>query len=183
MSLASLLKKGSLRGFATATPATVATDKPDFLPSVATVATVAVAKAPDRAANDPTPDPDRWCWPVSAAMNTGEIDAFTARVAGFTGRGLVLADAEALADRLVNRDREKDVRRLCLECLHLAGYGAASWRCGNWQAAGVAIRARDAQLAGDLVCQLQRCEGFSDQYARAGSQPLNSQTHQSLTEM
>jgi hypothetical protein len=50
MSLASLLKKGSLRGVATATPATPATHSP-FRPR--TVATVAVANPPDRAANDP----------------------------------------------------------------------------------------------------------------------------------
>ena len=180
MSLANLIKKGSLHGFATATPATFATHHEENRGTVATVATVAVAKAPNRAANAPAPDSDRWCWPVSAAMNTGEIDTFTARLTLFTDKGLKLDDAETLADKLVIRDREKDDRRLCLECLHLAGYGAASWRCGNWQAAGVAIRARDAQLAGDLVCQLQRCEGFSDQYARVGSQPLNSQTHQSV---
>ena len=54
MSLANLIKRGSLRGFATATPATVATDRPLIPSSVATVATVAVAKAPDEAANDAT---------------------------------------------------------------------------------------------------------------------------------
>ena len=46
MTLASLLKKGSLRGAATATPATPATVDPLYPPSVATVATVAVAKSP-----------------------------------------------------------------------------------------------------------------------------------------
>ena len=53
MNLASLMKKGSLRGFATATLATVATDKPFISPSVATVATVNVAKAKNPAKNDP----------------------------------------------------------------------------------------------------------------------------------
>ena len=205
MSLADLMKKGSLRQLATVTVATVATSRAESLPSVASVATVSVATVQKQAANDPaqvlapsspckaasqvaiqTPvlqDLDRWCWPHCQAMTGREIDTFTARLALFTEKGLMLDDAEALADRLVIRDREKGGRRMCLECLHLAGHGAASWRCENWQAAGVAIRARDARVAGDLVCQLQRCEGFSDQYARAGSQPLNSQTHQSLTEM
>ena len=50
MSLAYLLKKGSLRGFATATSATSATHGP-FSPP--TVATVAVAKAPDTKVDDP----------------------------------------------------------------------------------------------------------------------------------
>ena len=53
MNLASLMKKGTLRGFATATPATVATDKPFISPGVATVSTVNVAKAKNPAKNDP----------------------------------------------------------------------------------------------------------------------------------
>jgi hypothetical protein len=43
-----------------------------------------------------------------------------------------------------------------LECIHLQRGG----RCGNWQAAGVAIRARDAQLPVDLLVLLQRCAGY-----------------------
>lgn len=111
------------------------------------------------AANDPAPDPDRWCWPHGTAMNGAEIDTFTARLARFTDKGLTLDDGEALADKLVKRDRESDDRRLCLECTHLAGH-AGSWRCGQWQRAGVAIKARDAGLPGDLVMQLQQCDGF-----------------------
>jgi hypothetical protein len=109
------------------------------------------------AANDPAPDPDRWCWLLSAAMNTAEIDTFTARLARFTDRGVILSDAESLADRLVIRDREQDDRAICLECSHLH----RGWRCGNWQRAGVAIRSRDAQLAPDFMHLLQRCDGFT----------------------
>lgn len=109
------------------------------------------------AANDPAPDPDRWAWPHSDAMNTGEIDTFTARLSRFTDKGLTLTDAEALADRLVIRDRETDDRRLCLECLHLHRGG----RCENWQRAGVAMTARDARLPGELVQRPQRCDGFT----------------------
>jgi len=112
------------------------------------------------AANDPAPDPaldpDRHCWPHSAAMNTAEIDTFTARLARFTVRGVIQGDAECLADRLVIRDREKDDRAMCLECTNLH----RGWRCGNWQRAGVAIRARDAQLAPEFMHLLQRCDGF-----------------------
>ena len=178
MSLASLLKKGSLRGFATATPATVATDKPFIASSVATVATVNVAKAQNPAANDPAQilalvstgkvstlvsketlvrnesvrsevrterpvsndavatqvaspraffnDPDRWAWPHSQAMNTVEIGTFTARLARFADKGIKLDAAQALADRLVTRDREADERRLCLECAHLAGHATGA---------------------------------------------------------
>lgn len=164
MSLADLMKKGSLRQFATVTVATVATVRPDSLPSVASVATVSVATAPKQAANDPaavTHDPDRWAWPHSQAMTGREIDTFTARLHHFTRRGLAEPDAEKLADKLVKRDREADDRRLCLECVHLAGHAAGAWGCRNWQRAGVAIKARDAGLSAALVNQPQRCDGFA----------------------
>ena len=59
MSLVSLLKKGSLRGTAAATPAIFATSAPLVL---STVATVAVAKRDELPANDPNspPDPNAW---------------------------------------------------------------------------------------------------------------------------
>jgi hypothetical protein len=220
MTLLAMLKKGGLRQSATATVATLATASTFFAPSVARVATVAVANLKLLAANDPatstmmqadlpTPDveglptsptssktidigtirppglspkllaaslaldaqiaagalldadSDRWCYPNSPAMNGAEIDLFARRQARFKNCGLPEDDAESLADKLVIRDRDLDGRRLCLECAHLGGYGQASWRCGNWQAAGVAIKARDHQLPVDLVQQLQRCDGFA----------------------
>lgn len=111
-----------------------------------------------------TEDPDRWCWPQSSAMNGAEIDTFVARLHKFTGKGLACNDGETLADKLLLRDREQDDRRVCLECWHFAGHGAGSWRCCNWQAAGVAIHSRDAQLPAILVVQLQRCDGFTDEH-------------------
>ena len=179
MSLADLMKKGSLRSLATVTGATGATDKPDSLPSVASVATVSVAIAQKQAANDPAQvlamvstlvsstaavidDPDRWCWPHSQAMTGREIDTFTARLHHFARRGLTEPDAQRLADKLVTRDRDADDRRLCLECAHLAGH-ASVWGCRNWQRAAIASKARDAQLPAALVIQLQRCDGFADQ--------------------
>jgi len=110
-------------------------------------------------ANDATPDPDRWCWPHSDAMNTREVDTFTARLARFTDRGMGLADAERLADALVQRDRAGEDRRACVECTHL--HGAGPWRCGNWKLADIAIKAADAQLPGELVTRQQRCPGFA----------------------
>jgi hypothetical protein len=106
-------------------------------------------------------DPDAFCWPHSTAMNGAEIDRCAARHHRFTDKGLTIAEGEALADKLVVRDREADDRRFCLECRHLSGYGKASWRCGNWQAADIAIRSHDTQLPADLVLQLQRCDGFT----------------------
>lgn len=105
-------------------------------------------------------NPDRWCWPASAAMNRVEIETFTARLSRFTDKGMTIAEGEVLADKLVIRDREQDGRHSCFECVSLTHSGG--WRCGNWQLAGVAIRTRDAQLSSELVHQLQRCNGFTN---------------------
>ena len=94
------------------------------------------------AANDPASDPDRWAWPHSSAMNGTEIDTFTARLARFTEQGLILADAEWLAGKLVTRDRDVDDRRLCLECCH----ARPGRRCDK--------------NAIFLLEQLQRCDHF-----------------------
>ena len=165
MSLADLMKKGSLRGFATVTVATAATVRPDSPPSVATVAPVSVATAQKQAANDPaavTHDPDRWCWPHGTAMTGSEIGTFTARLQHLMGRGLFALDAERLANKLVMRDREADERSLCLECAHLAGHAVPGWSCRNWQQAGLATYSWGAQLSPALVQLLQRCDGFKE---------------------
>ena len=137
--------------------------KPGFGGFVAPdMAPVPKTRGDSPAANDPAAGPDRWAWPHSAAMTGAEIDTFTARLARFTDRGMGLADADALADKLVTRDRESDDRRLCVECVHLAGHAAVNWGCKNWQRSGVAIKARNAQLSAALVYQTQRCGGFKD---------------------
>ena len=203
MSFADLIKKGSLRQFATVTVATAATVKPQTPSTVASVATVSVATAQKQAtnesasaelpvqenlkkpqlavvsdlanlalknlpkpalpvaANDPAQVPervagdavaslirretsvrkqlvrsevrtetlfcstaavkldlDRWCWPYSSAMTGREIDTFAERSSLFNRRGLPALDAERLADKLVNRDRDGDDRHLCVECRH-----------------------------------------------------------------
>lgn len=112
------------------------------------------------AANDLTPDPDRWCWPHSEVMNTREIETFLARLTRFTNKGAVHNESEALAYKLVKCDRELDDRRLCLECVNLSGHSVRAWTCKNWHRAGVATRAKDVQLPSALVFQLQRCDGF-----------------------
>ena len=105
-----------------------------------------------------TVDPDGWCWPRSTAMTGAEIDNFKARLSKFGDKGLTATDGEALADKLVLRDREADDRRACLECRNLSGYGSASLRCSNWKAAGVGA----SGLPLDLVLMLQRCDGFEN---------------------
>jgi len=107
------------------------------------------------AANEPT-DPDRWCWPNSQAMNTVELESFANRTARVTNKGLSPDHAEVMADRLVQRDRASDERRLCLECRHLLGR-AGFWRCGNHKSAGLG----EAGLPAELVLLAQRCPGFS----------------------
>ena len=75
MSLASLLKKGSLRGTAAATPAIFATSAPIDLSTIATiatiatVATVAVAKRDELPANDPEPPSNPQAWRELAAAH------------------------------------------------------------------------------------------------------------------
>ena len=105
-------------------------------------------------------------------MNGAEIDSFAVRLHKFADKGLARINAETLADRLVLRDRDEEDRRVCLECKHFTGHGPGSCRCGNWQAAGVAVHPRDTRLAADLVVQLQRCDGFA---AHPTSKPQGTQ--------
>ena len=139
----------------------IGTVRPPGLSPLMLAASLALDASISAAGTLPGNDPDADCWPDSTAMNGTEIDLFTARLHRLTDKGLTRTDGEVLADRLVIRDRETDDRRSCLECRHLSGFGHTSWRCGNWQAAGVAIRPRDTQLPADLVLQLQRCDGFA----------------------
>ena len=99
----------------------------------------------------PPPDPDRWCWPHSDAMNGAELEQFAKRAQQFTRCGIKAEEAEALADRLVMRDRGQDDRRTCREC---ATYRPG--RCSNRRRAG--LQAPD--VGRDLATLLQRCLGF-----------------------
>ena len=117
-------------------------------------------QAPVSATTAPAPGPDRWAWPHSDAWNTAEIELFNRRAALFVRRGANDVQAEALADRLVRRDREEDDRHLCHECRHLR-CGLPGWICGNGAAAGIAVSGWGAGLPAQLVAQLQRCPGFA----------------------
>lgn len=102
-------------------------------------------------------DPDQHCWPNTNAMNTAEIDTFMSRVHLFTKLGISLAEAESTADSLVKRDRQKDDRRLCLECAHLR-HSTGAWRCGQWKAAD----APHPELSSQWSKQPQRCGAFKE---------------------
>ena len=141
-------------------PAVAVTELPELLSTVLSVPSHAILEKHDSSIAV-TVDPDRWCWPHSPAMNGAEIETFQVRLHLLTQKGLANKDAEALANKLMFRDRDLDDRRVCLECKHLIGNGAGSWRCGNWKDAGVAISSTYALLPADLVMQLQRCNGFT----------------------
>lgn len=68
----------------------------------------------------PTISVDRVPFP---AWGEREIGRFNFRVALFTRRGWDRQKAEAWADRLFERDHERDDRRLCIECAHLRRSG------------------------------------------------------------
>ena len=76
------------------------------------------------------------------AWTDAEIIAFEKRVGLSTWLGYT--DAKGRAERLLQRDRGGDDRRLCVECLH-AGPG---WRCAKREAF--------------LLDQLQRCPTFKE---------------------
>jgi hypothetical protein len=118
------------------------------------------------AANGPIPDPDRWCWPNSPAMNGREIGIFSIRLEHLRSLGVDLDTAEKLADRLVIRDRELDDRIVCFECCHLRN----GWRCMNWRNAGAWVHHSNSKLQSDFVHQLQRCPGFKSAIGEVNEQ-------------
>ncbi len=133
---------------------------------------VAESQKSQQAANDAAPDPDGDCWPHSSAWNTSEIELFNRRAALFVRRGASDTEAERLAETLVQRDREGDSMHACMECRHLQTSGP--WRCGNWQAAGVAVRAGDAGLARTMAMQAQRCPGYAAAALPATAPPFTA---------
>jgi hypothetical protein len=126
------------------------------------VAKVAVAQSHDDKNSvppaDQIPNQDQFCWPNSSAMNSGEIDKFKYRLEIFQAKGLDELNAEALADKLVLRDRGRDDRNVCYECRYMKGI--SSLRCENWRLAGIAMKSSDAFLGKDFAMMLQRCHGF-----------------------
>lgn len=111
--------------------------------------------------------PDRHCWPHTEAMNTREIDLFMRRVDWFTRRGVNPVKAERLGDKLVQRDRDGDDRRMCLECAGLDSKG----RCTPAQ------RGRIEGVHGLLEPVqhvLHRCEGFTSKLLESAEGEVRS---------
>lgn len=131
--------------------------KIDWVSSVLSVPTGGNPEKKHSDADTPPGNPDRWCWPLSSAMNGSEIALFGKRVDLFFYRDLLLPEAEKLADQLVIRDRDADTRRACFECAHLRDMGHG-WRCNNYRTAGLTTR----ELGRDFAGQLQHCNGFAE---------------------
>ena len=91
-------------------------------------------------------------------MNRVEIDRMVQRLALFDGRGLTPTEAEALADKLVQRDREAGRMGACGECRRLAGHGAGSWKCTDHTPGNELAGAR---LSRDWLIQLHTCPGHA----------------------
>lgn len=154
MSLADFLKKKEFPTPATATTATTATFQAKSRANVADVANVAVANLKKVAANDdPAPDPDRHCYPHTEAMNGSELALMTRRLATFARLGLSVDEAERMADKLMQRDRDpQDDRHTCMECQH-----CQHGRCSNSPSAWL----QHPVLAQDYALELKRCSGFA----------------------
>ncbi len=91
--------------------------------------------------------PTGWGW------SDDEISTFQARRDRLMRWGRSEAEAEQIAERLLNRDRDGDDRRLCLECRELGQGG----RCAAAARGAFPWASRELQPV-QLV--LQRCEGF-----------------------
>ena len=115
---------------ATATVATPATVNQDLCPTVAKVATVAVANSPKQK-TEQVPKP--------------KAILFNARLQAFSSKGLSDKQAQALAERLVLRDSQLDDRRACAECIQ-SRYGRC--RIGKYP------------IGDASFITLHRCDGF-----------------------
>lgn len=95
---------------------------------------------------------------VRAALDDRQIARMAFRIGLFMRRGIAEADAELLADRLHDRDTDRDSRHVCAECRHPTadhptyGRGCFAARQG-W------IKGASRNL-GPLMTTLQRCTAF-----------------------
>ena len=88
----------------------------------------------------------------AAAWTDDNIAAFIDRRARLLRWGGAEVDAERMAERMVQRDREGDDRVSCTECRSFQ-----PGRCGNHRRAGL----HTAEVGRDLAAMLQRCPGFT----------------------
>lgn len=101
---------------------------------------------------------------IAGTWTERDIARFQARVPMFMRRGVTEARAEQIAERLVLRDRERDDRRMCIECAGLQrplrpmdGRPTPCPRCGP-AARGLI---KGPRLVEPVIDLLQRCPHFS----------------------
>lgn len=109
---------------------------------------LAMLKAPVAA---PAPLPVSADALAAVAWTDEDIARFAEREARLLRWGWPAAEAEAMAERLVQRDRQRDDRVSCTECTHYR-----PGRCGNHRAADL----HAPLVARDMAALLQRCGGF-----------------------
>lgn len=95
---------------------------------------------------DPAPFQERECHDT----------IFMARTALFMSRDLDKDNADAAANRLAQRDRQHDERRICLECRHLSGSRSRRY-CRQGKETG---QSGSSIIPSELAATLQRCAGF-----------------------
>ena len=88
---------------------------------------------------------------AAVAWTNADLSAYLDRRARLLRWGWTVPEAEALAERLVRRDRELDERVSCADCRHYR-----PGRCSNYRRAGLNV----ADVSRDLAALLQRCPGF-----------------------
>lgn len=88
---------------------------------------------------------------AAVAWTDADISAFLDRRARLLRWGWAESEAEKVAERLVERDREHDERVSCADCRHYR-----PGRCGNHRRAGLDV----VDVGRDLAAMLQRCPGF-----------------------
>lgn len=93
-------------------------------------------------------------------MSDREIGRHVFRQGLFQRRGEDAAHAEVLADRLLERDRDLDTRRLCLECAHFQPNGGEMRGSDGCFAASQGWLGPIGRFFSPLRTTLQRCAQF-----------------------
>lgn len=90
---------------------------------------------------------------MNAPWSDKEIHRFLAREGMFSRRGLSPSDSEQLAELCLQRDRDFDDRRMCIECKHLQQSGGCFAAAQGW----IAKAPRNLT---PLKTTFQRCASF-----------------------
>lgn len=75
-------------------------------------------------------------------------------------KGLTVEQSK-IASFLLAQRKTWDERKLCVECEHIKVFNG-SWKCGNWQQAGLTTNINGSGLSWHLITLFQRCNGYSE---------------------